>query len=140
MRRRRRRRREDSDKPKVPAAKPASEKVENKMTNNPNTKLDHPATVEKAYEHLESMLISAGGIEGMTRDTDKLMKRQEKLANMVNDMPQLMGQVEGMLEKMGGLEGLTDVIDRVGPVMNMVGNLTGGSSKKKEGQEGFALM
>ena len=130
---------EDSDKPKVPAAKPASEKVENKMTNNPNTKLDHPATVEKAYEHLESM-IGAGGIEGMTRDTDKLMKRQEKLANMVNDMPQLMGQVEGMLEKMGGLEGLTNVIDRVGPVMNMVGNLTGGSSKKKEGQEGFALM
>lgn len=130
---------DSDDKPKVPPAKPASENEENKMTNNSDTELDHPATVEKAYENLEAM-IGSGGIEGMTRDTDKLMERQKKLARVMKDMPQLMGQVEGMLNKMGGFEGLTGVIDNLGPVMNMVGNLTGGSSKKKEGQEGFALM
>lgn len=132
-------REEDSDKPKVPPAKPVSEKVENKMTNNPDTKLDHPATVEKAYEHLESM-IGSGGIEAMTSDTEELLNRQKKLASMVKDMPKMMGQVEGMLEKMGGLEGLTGVIEKLHPVVNIVGNLTGGTSKKNEGQEGFALM
>ena len=130
---------EDSDKPKVPPAKPVSEKVENKMTNNPDTKLDHPATVEKAYEHLESM-IGSGGIEGMTKETDRLVERQKKLAHLMEGMPKMMGQVEGMLNKVGGLEGLTGAIEQMQPLMNIVGNLTGGSSKKKEGQEGFALM
>ena len=53
--------------------------------------------MEKQYKELDS-IIGKDGIEAMTRDTQKLVKRQGKLAESMKAMGPLLQNVSGMLD------------------------------------------
>ena len=59
--------------------------------------LDKTKSMEKQYKELDS-IIGKDGIEAMTRDTQKLVKRQGKLAESMKAMGPLLQNVSGMLK------------------------------------------
>ena len=59
--------------------------------------LDRTKSMEQQYKNLDN-IIGKDGIEAMTRDTQKLVKRQGKLAESMKAMGPLLKNVTGMLE------------------------------------------
>ena len=129
----------DKDEKKAPEGE--NEKVEQEMATGKPSKLDEAATVEKAYENLQSML-GSDGIKHMSDETDELAKKQQKLAGMIKNMQPMMKNVESMMERMGGMEGMQDMMSNVAPLVKGLSSITDGLStggNKKEKLEGFAI-
>lgn len=61
--------------------------------------VDHAATLDKAYNNLQSML-GEGGIKGLTAETQSLVKNQTQLAEAMKGMGPLLDQAQSMLKTM----------------------------------------
>ena len=59
--------------------------------------IDRTKSMEQQYKELDK-IIGKDGIDAMTRDTQKLVKRQGKLAESMKAMGPLLENVTGMLE------------------------------------------
>ena len=91
------------------AGKKADDSAE--MPDGPDKKgdfIDHAATVEKAYDNLDS-IIGKGGIEGLTKETQALMSKQAAMAKNMEGMLPLMKQAQEMISgfDIKGLEKVT---------------------------------
>ena len=87
--------------------------------------IDYAATVEDAYDNLNSIL-GGEGIKKLTTDSQNLMKQQMQLAKSMSDMKPMieslepmMRQAQGMLEGMsgengGGMQGLMEMAQKMG--------------------------
>ena len=87
--------------------------------------IDYAATVEDAYDNLNSIL-GGEGIQKLTTDSQNLMKQQMQLAKSMSDMKPMieslepmMKQAQGMLEGMsgengGGMQGLMEMASKMG--------------------------
>ena len=87
--------------------------------------IDYAATVEDAYDNLNSIL-GGEGIQKLTTDSQNLMKQQMQLAKSMSDMKPMieslepmMRQAQGMLEGMsgengGGMQGLMEMAQKMG--------------------------
>jgi len=87
--------------------------------------IDYAATVEDAYDNLNSIL-GGEGIQKLTTDSQNLMKQQMQLAKSMSDMKPMieslepmMKQAQGMLEGMsgengGGMQGLMEMAQKMG--------------------------
>jgi hypothetical protein len=87
--------------------------------------IDYAATVEDAYDNLNSIL-GGEGIQKLTGDTQKLMKQQMQLAEsmtamepMIASLGPMMKQAQGMMSGLGGkngegMEGLMEMASKLG--------------------------
>lgn len=62
-------------------------------------RLDHAATLEDAYDNIQSVL-GSDGINKLTQDTQKLMKQQQQLFNTMNTLTPAVTETMKMLEGM----------------------------------------
>lgn len=62
-------------------------------------RLDHAATLEDAYDNLQTVL-GGDGINKLTQDTQKLMKQQQQLFNTMNTLTPAVTETMKMLEGM----------------------------------------
>jgi hypothetical protein len=88
------------------------------MTNNKSkqeksgngSRLDYSATLEQAYDNLDSIL-GSDGINKLSEDTKRLMQQQQKLFDTMQNMTPMLEQAKGMLKgfdlnSLSGLAGL----------------------------------
>ena len=87
--------------------------------------IDYAATVEDAYDNLNSIL-GGEGIQKLTGDTQKLMQQQMQLAEsmtamkpMIDSLGPMMKQAQGMMSGLGGkngegMEGLMEMASKLG--------------------------
>jgi hypothetical protein len=87
--------------------------------------IDYAATVEDAYDNLNSIL-GGEGIQKLTGDTQKLMQQQMQLAEsmtamkpMIDSLGPMMKQAQGMMTGLGGkngegMEGLMEMASKLG--------------------------
>ena len=87
--------------------------------------IDYAATVEDAYDNLNSIL-GGEGIQKLTGDTQKLMQQQMQLAEsmtamkpMIDSLGPMMQQAQGMMKGLGGkngegMEGLMEMASKLG--------------------------
>ena len=87
-------------------------------------RIDRQATMDKAYANLNQML-GKGGMQNLTKDTQKLMGQQEDLMKQLKDFSPLMEQAGEMLEKLGGMDNLQGLVGKLGNISG----LTGGKKK-----------
>jgi hypothetical protein len=123
---------EDASKKEVKKESEDNEKKSNgsgteKYTN--KSDINYAATVEKAYEDLDS-LIGKDGIDKMTQDTAKLVDQQNKLLKNLESMTPLLENTGKLLNSMpingnGGMTGIQDSITSV------ISSLKGMSGSKK---------
>jgi hypothetical protein len=78
--------------------------------------IDYAATVEDAYDNLNSIL-GGEGIQKLTGDTQKLMKQQMQLAEsmqamkpMIDSLGPMMDQAKGMMSGLGDNKGMGDLM------------------------------
>jgi hypothetical protein len=78
--------------------------------------IDYAATVEDAYDNLNSIL-GGEGIQKLTGDTQKLMKQQMQLAEsmtamepMIASLGPMMKQAQGMMNGLGDNKGMSDLM------------------------------
>jgi hypothetical protein len=78
--------------------------------------IDYAATVEDAYDNLNSIL-GGEGIQKLTGDTQKLMKQQMQLAEsmqamepMIKSLGPMMQQAQGMMNGLGDNKGMGDLM------------------------------
>ena len=95
------------------------------MDESVEAQIDYAATVEDAYDNLNSIL-GGEGIKKLTTDSQNLMKQQMQLAKSMSDMKPMieslepmMRQAQGMLEGMsgengGGMQGLMEMAQKMG--------------------------
>lgn len=76
-----------------------------------NNQLDYAATVENAYGDLDKIL-GSDGIKNLTKDTERLMKEQQKLGKVMANMGPMVGQVKEMMKSMGGSKGMEAMMDK----------------------------
>ena len=89
-------------------------------------KVNYQETLEAAYDNLDKILDS-GAIQKMTKDTDKLMDRQNKLAGQIEKFAPLLHKAEGMLKNLP-MDKMNNMISKLGGM----GMLAGASDSKKE--------
>tara|TARA_Y100000389_G_C17377730_1_gene472591 strand:- start:429 stop:1133 length:705 start_codon:yes stop_codon:yes gene_type:complete len=88
--------------------------------------IDYAATLEKAYDNLDTLL-SSDAINKMSDETERLGHKQNKLMKNIDKLEPMMQKAGGILEKfdmegmMGKMEGLMDGL----------GNLNGKNKKEK---------
>ena len=82
--------------------------------------IDYAATVEDAYDNLNSIL-GGEGIQKLTGDTQKLMKQQMQLAEsmqamkpMIDSLGPMMDQAKGMMSGLGDNKGMGDLMAMAG--------------------------
>ena len=86
-----------------------------------NNQLDYAATVENAYGDLDKIL-GSDGIKNLTKDTERLMKEQQKLGKVMENMGPMVGQVKEMMKSMGGSKGMEAMMAKAGEQLNLGGN------------------
>lgn len=81
----------------------------NNKKNNKNGRIDYASTLEEAYDNLDKIL-GGDGMKNLTKDTEKLMKRQQELFKTMETMTPMIDQAKSMLEgfDMNSLKGLTN--------------------------------
>lgn len=108
-------------------------KKEGMKTKNKNSKegdepnksdINYPATLEKAYDDLES-LIGKEGIDKMTTDTSKLVEQQNNLLKNLENMTPLIEQTSKLLNILP-IDSMNNIQGSLGSVIN---NLKGLSTK-----------
>lgn len=77
--------------------------------------IDYASTVEEAYDNLNNV-VGSEGIQGLTKDTKKLMEQQVQLAEAMKSMKPLMesmtpllNQAGSLLNTMGGNENISNL-------------------------------
>ena len=104
-----------------------SKKDETKEKYTNKSDINYAATVEKAYEALDS-LIGKDGIDKMTQDTAKLVEQQNKLLKNLENMAPLLENT-GKLMNTLPMNGMGDI---QGSIQSIVNNLKGISSSDKK--------
>lgn len=82
-------------------------------------KVNYQDTLESAYDNLDKILDS-GAIQKMSKDTDKLMDRQTKLAGQIEKFAPLLHKAEGMLKSLP-MEKMNSIISKMGGMGMMPG-------------------
>jgi hypothetical protein len=97
------------------AEKKEEEKEEEEFTGfrKNNNQLDYAATVENAYGDLDKIL-GSDGIKNLTKDTERLMKQQQQLGKVMENMGPMVGQVKEMMKSMGGSKGMEAMMAKAG--------------------------
>ena len=72
-------------------------------------RIDYAATMEQAYDNLNSML-GKKGIDNLSNDTQNLVKKQKDLMNQIEKMKPILEGAQGVLEglDMSKIEGMMD--------------------------------
>ena len=89
-------------------------------------KVNYQDTLESAYDNLDKILDS-GAIQNMSKDTDKLMKRQDKLAGQIEKFGPILQQAEKMLSKLP-MGKMNSMISKLGGM----GMLAGAADSQKK--------
>ena len=106
--------------PSQPFAQPATETMESMKLDSSNKKgsknrIDYASTLEEAYDNLDSIL-GGDGIKNLTKDTQKLMSKQQELFKSMETMAPMLNQAKSMLEgfDMKNLQGLASLATNFG--------------------------
>lgn len=75
-------------------------------------KVNYKDTIEAAYDNIDKILDS-GAVQKMTKDTDQLMARQDKLAVQIEKFAPLINQAQKMIEKLP-MDKMTSMINKLG--------------------------
>lgn len=101
---------------------PAPESLDQEMSTGTGG-LDAAATVDKTYENLENILGSKT-IQHMGKDTQKLVKRQQKLQEQITNLQPALSKSMDLLNKMGGANGIEGMISNVNNMLTKFGGVT----------------
>ena len=75
--------------------------------------IDHAATVEQSYQHLEDIL-GTDGIKNLTKDTQNLIEKQKKMYENIENMMPMVEQAQSFLKNFD--------INQINKLMNVAGN------------------
>ena len=72
------------------------------------SRIDYASTLEEAYDNLDKIL-GGDGIQNLTKDTHKLMEKQQQLFKSMESMAPMLESAQNMLKgfDMKSLQGLT---------------------------------
>jgi len=85
--------------------------------------LDTGATIDKTYENLENILGSKT-IQHMGKDTQKLVKRQQKLQEQITNLQPALSKSMDLLNQMGGPNGIEGMISNVNNMLTKFSGVT----------------
>ena len=105
---------------KKPAA--ASDEEDQEMSTGKPGKLDDSATVEAAYENLDTMM-GGDSMESMSKAAKKLKEQNDKLTQNMKNVEPLMQNASKMMASLGGPEGVESMINKVGGMIDKLGVL-----------------
>ena len=74
--------------------------------------IDHAATVEQSYQHLEDIL-GTDGIKNLTKDTQNLIEKQKKMYENIENMMPMVEQAQSFLKNFD--------INQINKLMNVAG-------------------
>lgn len=74
--------------------------------------IDHAATVEQSYQHLEDIL-GSDGIKNLTKDTQNLIEKQKKMYENIENMMPMVEQAQGFLKNFD-LNKINDLVNVAG--------------------------
>jgi len=101
---------------------PASESLDQEMSTGTGG-LDNGATINKTYENLENILGSKT-INHMGKDTQKLVKRQQKLQEQIANLQPAISKSMDLLNQMGGPNGIEGMISNVNSMLTKFSGVT----------------
>lgn len=101
---------------------PASESLDQEMSTGTGG-LDTGATIDKTYENLENILGSKT-IHHMGKDTQKLVKRQQKLQEQITNLQPALSKSMDLLNQMGGPNGIEGMISNVNNMLTKFSGVT----------------
>jgi hypothetical protein len=101
---------------------PASESLDQEMSTGTGG-LDTGATIDKTYENLENILGSKT-IQHMGKDTQKLVKRQQKLQEQITNLQPALSKSMDLLNQMGGPNGIEGMISNVNNMLTKFSGVT----------------
>lgn len=101
---------------------PASESLDQEMSTGAGG-LDTGATIDKTYENLENILGSKT-IQHMGKDTQKLVKRQQKLQEQIENLQPALSKSMDLLNQMGGPNGIEGMINNVNSMLTKFSGVT----------------
>jgi len=90
----------------------ADDDVAVKNKKNSGNRIDYAATLEEAYDNIET-IIGEEGVRGLTDQTKSLMNQQKELMNNMKDMGPLLKSAEGFMKQItgnGGIGGITEML------------------------------
>lgn len=78
------------------------------------SRLDYAATIEESYKNLDSLL-GSDSIQQLTKDTQHLMAKQQKLFETMNTMVPVLEGAQNMLKNFN-IDSITDSLKHLGPL------------------------
>jgi len=106
----------------------ASDEEDQEMSTGKPGKLDDSATVEAAYENLDTMM-GSDSMKSMSDAAEKLKKQNETLAENMKNVQPMMEKAGAMMDAMGGTKGIENML---GQVNSMIDKLGGFMPNKKK--------
>jgi hypothetical protein len=98
--------------------KPATENTQKRMKAQAPNSIDQSATVEKAYERLDTLL-GTDGVKGMSEGTNNILKNQTEMMNNLKNLEPLVNNAANMIENLesrgtlGKIEGMISKINNL---------------------------
>ena len=113
----------DADKPKkesfsqqnVPSSTPAPA-TESEEDDQVGKRIDYAATLEQAYDNLQGIL-GAKGMDGLTKETQKLISQQSSLMKTLNSMTPVLNTAKSTLDKFD----IGSLTSSLGSLQSMIG-------------------
>ena len=128
---------EEEENDKAPAS--ATEREEKEVMGK-KPALDETKTIEAMHEHLDSL---GANTKKMDEDHEDIAKKIQQAKQNMKDLAPLIEKSQKMLEGMGGIDGISNLMGKMGPLMNMMGGVSTGKKKKggdNASVEGFSIM
>ena len=100
----------------------ASDEEDQEMSTGKPGKLDDSATVEAAYENLDTMM-GDDSMKSMSDAAKKLKEQNDKLTENMKNVEPLMKNAHKMMQSLGGAEGVESMINKVGGMIDKMSAL-----------------
>ena len=100
----------------------ASDEEDQEMSTGKPGKLDDSATVEAAYENLDTMM-GDDSMKSMSDAAKKLKEQNDKLTENMKNVEPLMKNAHKMMESLGGAKGVESMINKVGGMIDKMSAL-----------------
>lgn len=100
----------------------ASDEEDEEMSSGKPGKLDDSATIEAAYENLDTMM-GDDSMESMSKAAEKLKQQNKQLTENMKNVAPMMKRAHEMMGAMGGPQGVENMINKVGGMIDKLGVL-----------------
>ena len=107
----------------------ASDEEDQEMSTGKPGKLDDSATVEAAYENLDTMM-DGHSMKSMSDAARRLKEQNDKLTKNMKNVEPMMQKAGAMMEAMGGTKGIENMLGQVNSMIDKLGRFMPNNQKE----------